>query len=131
MDDWVEDRIMDEMWDPDSYDYDDLKLDPQPTFEHIHGTIKYKTVTKNKKGEPKIIFQICLEKGFHSEPDIIETVATVKFFKAADRFDEGDYIYCVTIGNDGTIKNMIDPPKNHKPVNGYSRKRPSNFVLYT
>lgn len=130
MDDWVEDRMMDEMWDPDNYDYDDLKLDPQPHFEHIHGTIKYKTVTKNKKGEPKIIFQICLEKGFHSEPDIIETVATVKFFKAADRFDEGDYIYCVTIGNDGTIKNMIDSPKNHKPVNGYSQRK-YNYVLYT
>ena len=131
MDDWIEDRIMDEMRDPDSYDYDDLKLDPHPTFEHIYGTIKHKTVTKNKKGESKIIFQICLEKRFHSEPDVIETVATVKFFKDADRFDKGDYIYCVTIGNDGTIKNMIDSPKNHKPVNGWCRKRPSNFVLYT
>ena len=41
MDDWVEDRIMDEIWDPDNYDYDDLKLDHQPTFEHICGTIKF------------------------------------------------------------------------------------------
>ncbi len=126
MDDWVEDQILAEGMDPDRWDNDDPRLEkgPLPQFDNIFGTVKYKTITKNKKGDPKIIFQIVREKGFHSEPDIIETVATVRYFKAADEFDEGDYIYCVTVGPDGTVKNMIEPPDNHGPIkSGFESRR--------
>lgn len=125
MDDWVEDQILAEQMDPDRWCNDEppvFRSGPAPQFDNIGGTIKYKTITKNSAGKPKIIFDIVRDKGMHFEPDIVEKVATVMYFKAADEFDEGDYIYCDTIGCDGTVKSMINPPSNHKPWNGLRRR---------